>query len=423
MNICMFTNTYLPHVGGVARSVSTFAEDLRTMGHHVLVVAPTFDEQPDSEDERHVLRVAAIQNFNGSDFSVSIPVPGLLEKRISSFRPEIIHSHHPFLLGDAALRTAQRFDLPILFTHHTLYEQYTHYVPFDSDAMKRFVIHLATEYANLCNGIIAPSTSIAKLLMTRGVKRPVTVLPTGIDLDFFRQGNGAAFKQRYNVPGEYKIIGHTGRLAREKNLPYLAAAVCRFLKQRQKILFVIAGSGDAEAEIRDIFAQANLSDRLVMPGILRGNELADCYKAMDIFVFASKSETQGLVLVEAMAAGVPVIALRASGVSDVVRERKNGRILRANCSEKTFARALAEAFRGREIGTWRPAASQTARRFSRSRCAEKLLDLYQSTISQNGQPHPETDILDKIRKRVKVEWELLQEKTAALMKSLPKTAP
>lgn len=418
MNICMFTNTYLPHVGGVARSVSTFTEDLLAMGHRVLVVAPTFEEQPDHEDEKHVLRVAAIQNFNGSDFSVRIPLPGIIEEEISRFTPDIIHSHHPFLLGDAALRTARRRSLPIIFTHHTLYERYTHYVPFDSEAMKRFVIHLATEYANLCSAVIAPSNSVKQLLRKRGVEPPVKVLPTGVDLDSFREGDGERFREKHEIPAGRRIIGHVGRLAREKNLPYLAAAVCRFLKSRERTLFVAAGAGDAEEEIREIFARENLSHRLLMPGILTKNELADCYKAMDLFVFASQSETQGLVLMEAMAAGVPVIALSASGVSDVVTDHHNGRILRANCSERAFAAALTEAFKGDEHGRWQEAALETAHRFSRRRCAEKLLKLYGEAIRDNGHPPPHTDVLDTIRKKMRTEWELLQEKTSAVMQSL-----
>ncbi|MCL7489621.1 MAG: glycosyltransferase [Desulfobulbaceae bacterium] len=414
----MFTNTYLPHVGGVARSVSIFAEDLRAMGHNVLVVAPTFDHQPKNEDERRVLRVAAIQNFNGSDFSVRIPLPGMLEEKITDFRPDIIHSHHPFLLGDTALRMARLLDLPIVFTHHTLYEQYTHYVPFDSTAMKRFVIHLSTEYANLCNSVIAPSSSIKTLLEKRGVRTPVVVLPTGVDLNFFKNGKADSFRHTHNIPGDHKIIGHIGRLAREKNLPFLAAAVSGFLKNHREYSFVVAGSGDAEKEIKKIFARHSLAHRLIMPGILRGTELADCYKAMDVFVFASKSETQGLVLMEAMAAGVPVIAVRASGVSDVVEDRKNGRILRANCSEKTFARAIADAFEAEDIARWRFAALHTAARFSRERCASMLRELYEKNRSKTPGPGLYSDTLDNIRKKLQVEWELLQEKASAVMQTL-----
>ncbi|MDF1578988.1 MAG: glycosyltransferase, partial [Desulfobulbales bacterium] len=273
MKICMFTNTYLPHVGGVARSVSTFAEDLRKAGHSVLIVAPTFAAM-DKEPAEDVVRVPAIQNFNGSDFSVRIPVPGIIDDTISAFRPDIIHSHHPFLLGDAALRVARSSDLPLVFTHHTLYENYTHYVPLDSRILKRFVINLATQYANLCNQVIAPSTSVGKLLLERGVKSPVEVLPTGIDLDFFKKGDGRRFREKHGIGQDTVVIGHVGRLAREKNLPLLATAVARYVREDARACFVVAGRGDAERSIRQVFRENNIEERLIMPGNFTGNELA-----------------------------------------------------------------------------------------------------------------------------------------------------
>ena len=346
MNICMFTNTYLPHVGGVARSVSAFTEGLRKLGHRVLVVAPVFKGSSRSgETEEGVLRVPAIQNFNGSDFSVRLPLPFLIDDRVKAFNPDIVHSHHPFLLGDAALRTARSYHLPLIFTHHTLYEQYTHYVPFDSKAMKRFVIHLVTEYANLCDAVIAPSRSVARLLRDRGVTQSISEVPTGIDTAFFEAGDGSRFRQRHHIADDHLVIGHLGRLAGEKNLPYLARAVCRFLKGHSKACFLVAGKGDAEEDICRIFAEAGQMDKLIKIGILTGTDLADAYQAMDLFVFASKSETQGLVVAEAMAAATPVVALNASGVREVVQDGINGFLLRSNASETRFAEAMTEVCR------------------------------------------------------------------------------
>ena len=142
MKIAMFTNTYLPHVGGVARSVKTLEDGCRARGHRVKVIAPDFDGAEKSPD---VLRVPAIQHFNGSDFCVRLPVPNIIREFVEEFKPDIIHSHHPFLLGDAALREARKLHVPILFTHHTLYERYTHYMPLDSPALKRVAIQMATE--------------------------------------------------------------------------------------------------------------------------------------------------------------------------------------------------------------------------------------------------------------------------------------
>ncbi|KJS01341.1 MAG: glycosyl transferase family 1 [Desulfobulbaceae bacterium BRH_c16a] len=418
MNISMFTNTYLPHVGGVARSISTFAEDLRKAGHRVQIVAPTYAGLEEVK-EKDIVRVPAFQNFNGSDFSVRIPFTGVINRAITDFRPDIIHSHHPFLLGDTALRVARSLDLPLVFTHHTLYEKYTHYVPFDSDALKRFVIQLATEYANLCHRVIAPSTDVKKLLISRGVQTIMNVLPTGIDVDFFKNGDGKRFRREHGIPEDTMVIGHVGRLAKEKNLPFLAGAVARALRKYGNACFLVAGKGDAEPEIKEIFEEQRLDKRLIMAGSLTGNNLADCYAAMDIFAFASLSETQGLVLAEAMAAATPVVALSASGVNDVMKDGVNGIRLEENTSEGQFGDALAQALADRkQLLSWSRNAFETAKTFSREKSTETLLQLYTKTISgvQNSQV-AEIDVLDGALLAIKTEWELLQEKTAAALNS------
>ena len=173
MKIAMFTNTYLPHVGGVARSVQTLADACRRRGHEVCVIAPEFEG---AEPSPHVLRVPAIQHFNGSDFSVRLPLAAAASDRLDAFKADIIHAHHPFLLGDTALRVATNKNVPIVFTHHTRYEDYTHYVPFDSPTLKEIAINLPTQFANLCDGVIAPSESLAKLIKKRGVTVPIRAL-------------------------------------------------------------------------------------------------------------------------------------------------------------------------------------------------------------------------------------------------------
>lgn len=419
MKICMFTNTYLPHVGGVARSVSTFAEDLRNSGHPVLIVAPAFHEQ-EKAVEHNIIRVPAIQNFNGSDFSVPIRLSGANGKKIAAFNPDVIHSHHPFLLGDSALRTARSLNLPLVFTHHTLYEQYTHYVPLDSPALKKFVVELAAEYANLCNQVIAPSSGIMKLLVKRGVKSDVSTLPTGIDLSFFERGDANRFFRKQQIPQNCFIIGHVGRLAEEKNLPYLARSIVCVVKSEKDVFLVVAGRGDAEKKIETVFEAEGCRDRLIMTGSLSGTDLADCYAAMDIFAFTSHSETQGLVLAEAMAASTPVIALSASGVDDVLEHDRNGVMLPADASEKLFAETLIDIIR--EPGkreAWRSNALNTAQKFSRKTSAEKLVKLYERIISGKYLPHAtEKDMLDTAVLAVKAEWELLQEKIDAALDTL-----
>ena len=424
MNICMFTNTYHPHVGGVARSVRFFAQDLRKLGNRVLIVAPTFPETDEAVDEEeNVLRVPAIQNFNGSDFSVRIPIPFFINNEIDGFNPDVVHSHHPFLLGDAAIRVASRRGIPMVFTHHTLYEEYTHYVSADSDMMKQLAMNLSTEYANLCSRVVAPSESIGALISERGVKTPIESIPTGVDVDAFAGGDGEAFRREHTIPREALVLGHLGRLAPEKNLQFLTDGVIKAMqKAPEKFRFLVIGSGPSETQIRENFQSAGLDNQLIMAGKKQGGDLVNGYNAMDVFLFSSKSETQGMVLVEAMAAGLPVIALDASGVREVVEDNRNGRLLPADASSESFAKCLLDFAENGQADAWRREARKTAQKFSRENSAKKMHELYTSLCreehtqktAEDTQLEPWEDLIKSLR----TEWDLLSQKTSALMNSI-----
>ena len=423
MKICMMTNTYLPHVGGVARSVHTFAETFRKCGHRVLVVAPKYpgDERLQAGVKKRVVRLPAIQQFNGSDFSVHLPLMWQVNPILNNFKPDIVHSHHPYLLGDSALRYAADKNAPVIFTHHTLHEEYTHYVPFDSSALKQFVIELCTQYANLCDAVIAPSESIAQLIRRRGVTAPIEVIPTGIDVTAFTAGQRARFRQTHGLPANAFIVGHLGRLAPEKNLEYLARSVADFLQLSDNARFLVVGDGPMSSTVREIFEREGLAARLVMPGKLSGKNLYDAYAAMDVFAFASLTETQGLVLTEAMAAGLPVIALDASGVREVVRNGTNGLLLGADTDASSFATGLRHIEQDRALHKQlRLGAQRTAREFSENACARKTLNLYERMLSQSRRERSQTEqeTFGTLRKRLAVEWGLVTGKSEAVIEAI-----
>lgn len=413
----MLTNTYLPHVGGVARSVAAFSEEYRKRGHRVLIVAPEFPSSGNDTggEEKDVVRISAIQNFNGSDFSVALPFSGHLSEKLNEFRPDIIHSHHPFLLGMTALRIARSRELPLVFTHHTLYERYTHYVPADSQVLKRFVIELATRYANLASLVFAPSLSIAKLLHERGVTTSIAEVPTGVQLENFRGGDGARARAQFGIPESAMLLGHLGRLAPEKDLEFLAGAVAQFMRENTSAHFLIVGSGPLDDQLSRLFAASGLAARLHMPGTLQGGPQRDAYAAMDAFVFASTSETQGMVLTEAMAAGVPVIAVDANGTREVVRDGKNGRLLprqdsRDFVSALQWLRDLSPPQR-REL---REQALCTAEDFSMENCVERALQLYRPLLEHRWSVD---DSLYaqwmRLRNLIGAQWEILEGVTGA----------
>jgi 1,2-diacylglycerol 3-alpha-glucosyltransferase len=408
MNIALLTNTFTPHVGGVARSVEAFAKAYRELGHRVLVVAPEFEDAPEYETD--VFRIPAIQHFNGSDFSVVLPVPSGLSDKMEKFKPDIIHSQHPFLLGMTAVRIARTLALPLVFTHHTLYEQYTHYVPGDSPAMKRFTIELSTRYANLADQVFAPSESIRDMLIERGVTSPVLVVPTGVSVERFAYGKGRDFLMKNHIPEDAFVVGHMGRLAPEKNLEFLARSVVAFMRKHGEAVFLLVGTGSSQEVIEQIFAEAGMSGRLYMCGVLEKDDLADALNAMSVFAFASKSETQGMVLTEAMAAGLPVVALDAPGVREVVVDASNGRVIRME-TEEAFAAALQWVYaRSRdEIRTLIAAARATAEAFSMAAAARKALAAYENLrLDPAIRQHEDELGWDQIRARIKAEWDILK---------------
>jgi len=416
VKIAMFTNNYLPHVGGVARSVKVLEDACRMAGHQVRIFAPEFgDEQAGMNGE--VLRVAAIRNFNGSDFSIRLPVAACVHEYLRDFAPDLIHSHQPLLMGDTALREAWRLKVPLVFTHHTLYERYVHYVPFGSAVLdpvfRRGAIQLATEYCRRCALVIAPSRSVRRLLLQRGVTSRIVVIPTGVDTAVLAAGDGPGFRRRAGIPVGARVIGHVGRLVPEKNLGFLSAAVAACLRHDEDAVFLLVGHGGELAGIRETLQEAGLAGRFFAVGRLDGGELADAYAAMDVFAFSSLSETQAIVLAEAMAAGVPAVALDGPGVCDIVRDGANGLLLPAEVPAAGFGAAL-----GRMLGDavlhrrCKAGAVATAADYEQDRCAARVIGIY-ATLADQSAPHEEDhNAWDRVVTAVELEWDRIAAKMA-----------
>jgi 1,2-diacylglycerol 3-alpha-glucosyltransferase len=412
MNILMMTNTYKPLIGGLEKSVEAFGKEFRKKGHRVVIVAPEYEGM---EEEVDIIRIPAIQKFNGSPFSVQLPIPGILADALGNFRPHIVHSHHPFLVGDTALRVASKFNAPLIFTHHSLYEENVHYIPGNENALKRFVIELATGYANLADRVFAPSESVRDLIIERGVTTDIDVVPTGIYINDFKNGNRDQMRKKLGIPQDAFVVGHIGRLAPEKNLEFLAKAVAYYLKDRPKAHFLIGGNGPSKEMVHNILSQAGVDGRLHFAGLLKGKKLADAYHAMDVFVFASQSETQGLVLAEAMAAGTPIVAVDAPGVRDIVKDDINGRLLPRE-DVRMFAHALSwmEQLSHKQSLGIKKACLKMADNYAMEKCVDKALSIYAS-LAVEGFLRRSTDDVpwESAFRLLHAEWELIKNLTKA----------
>ncbi len=417
MNIVMLTNTYLPHFGGVSQSIVRFSEVYRSRGHAVLVVAPEYDDAPD--DEEGVVRLLSLRHISGSDFSLAIPVSAELRNRLDEFQPDLLHSHFPFFVGVTALRLAAEYGLPLVFTYHTRYGLYTHYGPLESEASRRFAAELATGYSNLCDRVIAPSESIREMLLERGVETPTAVIPTGVDLGRFAKGDGRRAREKWGIPRDAFVVGHVGRLAPEKNPIVLARALADCLRPKADSHALIVGSGRSQGDMRAVFDEAGVEQRLHMTGALVGQDLVDAYHATDCFVFASQSETQGVVLAEAAAAGCPLVALDAPGAREVVNDGENGRLVRENhrdalCEAIRWVEELDESERAKLVKE----ARRTAESFATEKCADEALDLYRDVLQETPRAARRDDGgWDSLRRRMQQEWELWRNRFNALGKA------
>ena len=295
-----------------------------------------------------------------------------------------------------------------------MYEQYTHYVPVDAERLSEIAIALATSYANLCDRIFAPSASVRDILIRRGVTTPIDETPTGVDVEQYARGDGRAFRKEHRIPNHALVVGHVGRLAPEKNLEFLSAAVRLYLHQNPLAVFLLVGSGPSVEQLQLDFQQDELANRLVYAGKQTGTALVDAYHAMDLFAFSSLSETQGVVLVEAMAAGKPVVALDASGAREVVVDGINGRLVSSQ-SPHAFATAIDELVDQLEAspGTLETAARATAEKFSTTNCARRALGYYNDVVrAYNRNTIYDQSAWGTLRRSVQEEWTLWSDRMA-----------
>jgi glycosyltransferase involved in cell wall biosynthesis len=406
MRILMMTNTYFPIVGGLEQSVHSFSEEFKALGHEVLIVTPTFQGAP--VEESGVIRLPAFQKFSWTIFSVNFPVSRLLTRLMKEFSPDIVHSHCPFFMGDFALRLSRQHAIPLVFTYHTMFEEYVQDWPIQNEGVKRFIVKLAAGYANCVDRLIVPSESIQEILLRRGVKTPMEVVPTGVDLKRFSNGDGKRFRKENQIPSAAFVIGHVGRLASEKNLDFLVASIVELLEIEPNAHALIVGKGSSEAMIRDVFRNAGLESRLHLVGVLHYEHLVDGYSAMDVFAFASLSETQGIVLVEAMAAGVPVVALDAPGARDVVKDHFNGRLL-AEMDQHSFVNALLSVLRcaPEELQAMKHSARATAQKYTIELSAQRMLAVYEEARSRKSVAVGKRNSSQYLYFwRIKVEWDI-----------------
>jgi 1,2-diacylglycerol 3-alpha-glucosyltransferase len=344
LRVGLFTNNYFPMLGGVPTAVETIRRGLEALGHEVVIVAPRMAGADDGE--RPVIRVPALPAPTYPDFALPLPLSPALARRLRALDLDVFHAHHPFLLGASARRLARASGRAFVFTYHTLYDRYAHYVPLPRAMVARRAIRWSAGFADTADLVLAPSDFVAQRLRAQGVRRPIEVLPTGVDLDHFRPGDRAGARRALGLAADDRVLLYVGRLDREKNLEFLLDAVARTRTPRVRLLLV--GRGTQTAALRREAASRGWGDRVELRGGSPPAGLPAYYQAADAFVFASTTETQGLAVLEAMACGLPVVAVRASGVEEIVTDGVSGLLVPEDAA--AFAIAVDQILADADLG-------------------------------------------------------------------------
>ena len=324
LHVLMLSDVYFPRVNGVSTSIQTFRGTLAGLGVRVTVVAPDYpaaDSAADTTDGILRLPSHAVP-LDPEDRLMRWSSLADLDRRLANADFDLVHVQTPFAAHYAGLRLARARGIPCVATYHTHFEEYlVHYVRFlPKSALRLAARALARRQCNALDAVVVPSQPMAATLRDYGVAKPLHVIPTGLPESQFLRGDGQRFRETWDIAPERKVALFVGRAAFEKNIGFLLEMTALARRQRPNLMLVIAGEGPALPALRRQAAALGIEDHVRFVGYLpRDGALRDCYAAANVFTFASHTETQGLVLLEAMAIGLPVLAIPALGAAEIIK--------------------------------------------------------------------------------------------------------
>lgn len=383
MKILFISDVYFPRVNGVSTSIRTFVEQMQQLGHEVHLIAPDYAYK--TEDESWIKRVAARSIY--FDPEDRLMKWGAAIKMLPELRHEnydMIHVHTPFVAHYLGLRLARELGIPCVETYHTFFEEYLHYyLPWIPKPMARSLARMISKrQCNSVDAIVAPSKPMLNVLRAYGVEAEAEVIPTGLQQQSFAVSDGVAFRLKYGIALTRPMLLYVGRVAFEKNISFLLEMTKVLIQEHPDALLVVAGEGPAEESLHALAKELALENNIQFIGYLdRATELNACYQAADVFVFASKSETQGLVLLEAMAQGTPVVAIAELGTASILVEGEGAWIAPDNITG--FAARVHRLLKHPEqrYDLAERAADYVKAHWTAKAQAERMLHFYQHIIS------------------------------------------
>jgi len=375
MKIGIFSECYDPVINGVVHSIHSTKKGLEELGHEVFIFTPNYRAKNIKSSE--ILPCSSI-SLGKSGYHLVLKIPDAAKKVAAGL--DLYHTHHPFVMGQAALKLAEEFKKPICFTHHTQYSQYETYVPIFKGTFKKWLPGYMRKFCNRCTLIIAPSRGIKKVIEGYRSKTPIEVVPNGVEVERFWEKNLPKPKEFAGVSPEEKAIIYVGRVAYEKNVDFVVKSFAKVVKAEAAVKLIIVGGGPAFEEIKKMAADLGVSEKIIFTGPIPYEQIRNFYVYADFFVTASKTEVHPLVGLEAMASALPIVALSAIGYDDIVEDGKTGYLSQDNLDE--YAEKVVKLLKDPELIKKMSAAAKTAsKNYSIEAAAKNMLAAYQKAIA------------------------------------------
>ena len=383
MRIAIFTNAYKPISSGVVNTIDFFANALRDKGHAVYIFAPDFKNYRDEGE--NVFRYRSINLTHDVEFPIAIPFSFKTGKILAQFKPDIIHVHQPFVLANAAYYYSKKFNIPIVFTLHTQYEMYSHYVPLPPDIVKYFCRNIVKRFAEKTDRVTTPAESIANLLRQYGVQKQIEVIPNAINIDSYKEISLDVINDMRSKLGlkSEKVVLYVGRIAPEKNLEFLVDSFELAHKRNTVAKLLIVGDGTFLQQLKNYVDSKGLNDSVIFTGNVEYKKIPVFYMLSDIFAITSTTEVKPLVILEALAANIPVVAVNAPGAMDTLTDGFDS-ILTKECIHE-FSDGIVKLLEDYSFYKKLKAGTcVTADKYSINTVSNEIVNMYKRLIDEKG---------------------------------------
>lgn len=378
MRIGFFTDTYLPTPTGKSVVIEVYRKALERAGHEVYVIAPAFPKYQDISE--NIIRVPSITLPNRPENPLAkLPSSSLL-RHIKSLELDVVHIFSIYNIGQFGMTVAKKLYLPKILSFDNLFTEHTRYYrDIYKPLAKSWHVSTTRKLANQANLVIVPSPSALQLAKMYGIVTPVEIVPAGIEMSEYSACPPSEVRDRFSIPVGQKILLYTGRLDEENNIRFLLKSFKSALQKDSDLHLLIIGRGPQEDLYRKIVKRQSFGDNVTFGGFMPRGELNRIYGACDIFLFPSTSATQAIAVLEAMAGGLPIVAINRLGPADLVRDNENGFLVPLN--EKRFTDSILTLTENEKlIGHFGRASKQIASRFTLENCINHLIASYKTVV-------------------------------------------